>query len=67
MGNELLLEKIQFPVFLQSFDGQDLSSLDLSCQDQTGRYSFPVQDDRTGPAFSLRASFLGSRQPQILS
>ena len=54
------LDRIQLPVCSHAFNRYDFSSFHGTDRHQTGSYCLPVQDDRTGPAFSNGAAFLGS-------
>ena len=64
--NEDLLDLVQFPILLQTFDGQDALAFQLAGKYQAGVHGLAVDDDGAGAALTLAAAFLGTGEAQVL-
>ena len=67
MLDKRLLDRIEFAVLCQTFDGRDFTAIRLSGEMKTGFYDFSVEQHGARPAFADDAADIGARETDILS
>jgi len=67
MGDEGLLQGVQFAVRRQSFDGRDLGAVLHDGEGQAGNDAPPIDEHRAGAALAVVATLLGSGEIEIFA